>query len=175
MKIAILGSTGYVGKVLLEKALEAGYQVKVLVRNPDKLGNWKDRVEIVQGEYFNKEDLKSALAGTEAVVSAIGAPSKNSPSNDLYIDAMQNLTSIMKERNMKRLIIIGGAATPNSDHEKFDWNRKVLRVIVNMLGKHLIEIKKSGKQNPGELRTGMDNSPPARCNRRTFNQKTERE
>jgi len=34
MKIAILGSTGFLGKVLLEKALNAGYQVRTLVRNP---------------------------------------------------------------------------------------------------------------------------------------------
>ena len=33
MKIAILGSTGFLGKVLLEKALNAGYQVSTLVRN----------------------------------------------------------------------------------------------------------------------------------------------
>ena len=38
MKIAILGSTGFVGKTLLAKALERGYQVKTLVRDPEKLG-----------------------------------------------------------------------------------------------------------------------------------------
>ena len=40
MKIAILGSTGFVGKVLLEKALENGYQPKTLVRNPEKLSDY---------------------------------------------------------------------------------------------------------------------------------------
>jgi uncharacterized protein len=34
MKIAILGSTGFVGQVLLKKALEQGYQIRTLVRNP---------------------------------------------------------------------------------------------------------------------------------------------
>lgn len=43
MKIAILGSTGFVGKVLLRKALDKGYQVKTLVRDPEKLGG-------IQGE-----------------------------------------------------------------------------------------------------------------------------
>ena len=46
MKIAILDPTGFVGKILLEKALEKGYQVKTLVRNPEKLGIFKERVEI---------------------------------------------------------------------------------------------------------------------------------
>ena len=39
MKIAMLGSTGFLGTVLLEKALNAGYQVRTLVRNPAKLGH----------------------------------------------------------------------------------------------------------------------------------------
>lgn len=45
MKIAILGSTGFLGKVLLEKALNAGYQVRTLVRTPAKLGQFRDENE----------------------------------------------------------------------------------------------------------------------------------
>jgi hypothetical protein len=41
MKIAILGSTGFLGKVLLGKALEAGYQVRTLVRDRDPLGPFR--------------------------------------------------------------------------------------------------------------------------------------
>ena len=33
MKVAILGSTGFVGKILIHKAVAAGYQVKTLARN----------------------------------------------------------------------------------------------------------------------------------------------
>lgn len=48
MKLAILGSTGFVGTVLIQKALAQGHQIKVLVRSPEKLGSLKNRVEIVQ-------------------------------------------------------------------------------------------------------------------------------
>ena len=38
MKIALLGSTGFVGTVLLKKALAQGHQLKVLARSPEKIG-----------------------------------------------------------------------------------------------------------------------------------------
>lgn len=38
MKLALLGSTGFVGKVLTIKALAQGHQLKVLARSPEKLG-----------------------------------------------------------------------------------------------------------------------------------------
>lgn len=37
MKICILGSTGFLGRVVLRKALEDGHEVRTLVRTPGKL------------------------------------------------------------------------------------------------------------------------------------------
>ncbi len=59
MKIAILGSTGFVGKVLLEKASEKGYQVKTLVRNSEKLGMYKERVEFILGDVPDRQTRRN--------------------------------------------------------------------------------------------------------------------
>jgi uncharacterized protein YbjT (DUF2867 family) len=53
MQITILGSTGQVGKAVVIEALKSGYEVKVLVRNPDKLGDLKEKVEIVEGNLLD--------------------------------------------------------------------------------------------------------------------------
>ena len=74
MKIAILGSTGFVGKVLINKALTAGYQVKTLVRYPEKLENIKDRIEIINGSVFDPLKVEAAIEGTMVVISTIGPP-----------------------------------------------------------------------------------------------------
>jgi uncharacterized protein YbjT (DUF2867 family) len=50
MKLAILGSTEFVGKTLVKKALAAGHSVTALARDPAKLGELKDQVEVVVGE-----------------------------------------------------------------------------------------------------------------------------
>jgi putative NADH-flavin reductase len=112
------------------------------VRSREKLGELANRVEFVQGDYFDPEKLKLAISGAETVISTIGAPSKDSPAIDDYANAMKKLLSIMKELRIKRLIIIGGAATPNGEIEKFDWRRGLLKFIINtVMGKHLIQIK----------------------------------
>jgi putative NADH-flavin reductase len=63
MKITILGSTGFVGKVLIKKAIAAEYQVKTLARNPEKLEEIKDKIEIVEGSVFESSSVETAIVG----------------------------------------------------------------------------------------------------------------
>jgi putative NADH-flavin reductase len=63
MKITILGSTGFVGKVLIKKAIAAGYKVKTLARNPEKLEEIKDKIEIVEGSVFESSSVETAIVG----------------------------------------------------------------------------------------------------------------
>ena len=142
MRITILGSTGFVGKVLLWKSIDLGHQIKVLVRNPDKLGKLSGLVEVVKGDYFDREKLENAIAGSELVISAIGPPYKNPGRYNSFEDAMFSLVSIMMEQDMKRIIIIGGAVTPVFDDEVFNFRQKYLSFILKLVGKHMIEIKK---------------------------------
>ena len=74
MKITILGSTGFVGKVLIKKAIAAGYQVKTLARDPEKLEEIKDKIEIIKGSVFESSSVETAIEGAESVLSTIGPP-----------------------------------------------------------------------------------------------------
>ncbi|MFP7473123.1 NAD(P)H-binding protein [Niallia taxi] len=62
-KIAIIGGTGKVGRRIAVKALENGYQVRMLVRTPKKLSLNDDRIEIVEGAVQNREDIQKLLKG----------------------------------------------------------------------------------------------------------------
>ena len=78
MKITILGSTGFVGKVLIKKAIAAGYQVKTLARDPEKLEEIKDKIEIIKGSVFEPSSIEAAIEGAEVVLSTIGPPTSGS-------------------------------------------------------------------------------------------------
>jgi len=67
MKVAVLGSTGFVGTLLIQKALKEGHQVRALARSPEKLGDLKDKVEIVQGDMFDPAVLQTLVQGVDAV------------------------------------------------------------------------------------------------------------
>ena len=69
-KVLVTGATGYVGGRLVPRLLDAGYDVRCIVRSPKKLGDrpWSDhaRLEIAQGDLEDVDKLTEQLAGCEA-------------------------------------------------------------------------------------------------------------
>ncbi len=141
MKIAIFGSTGFLGKALLNKALEKGYQVQTLVRNPAKLGEFKQKVEFVQGNIFNVEDIQETVVGTEAVLSAVGPPQKKTGKPEVYKTAMENLVSILEKQGIKRFIHTGGAVHPGGENENWSMGRRMIKIYLTLFAKPILEAK----------------------------------
>jgi len=141
MKITILGSTGFVGKVLIKKAIAAGYQVKTLARNPEKLEEIKDEIEIITGSVFEYSSIEAAIEGAEVVLSTIGPPQRNPGDPLQYEKAMKNIVSAMNKYGIKRYIHIGGAAHEGGENEVWNFSRKFLRFFLNLFGKQIMVAK----------------------------------
>ena len=140
MKIAILGSTGFVGKILLPRALERGHQVNTLVRDPQKLGIYKERVEVVTGDASESEKLDKTVVGTEAVLSTL-PPVINTQEQKNYADVMKNLVLVLKRNGIKRLIHIGGAVHDGGTNENWTLGRKLLRFYLSIVCKPVLIAK----------------------------------
>lgn len=154
MKIAILGSTGFVGKRLLKRALAEGYEVKVLVRDPEKLGDLKDKVEVIQGNYFEADKVDQTICGTEAVLSTIGPLAKNTGTPEQFEQAMVSLVSAMKKNRLTRIIWTGGAPT-TFGNEKLGFKRSLLKFVIDLYwGKHVLQTK--NKEYSVLARSGLD-------------------
>jgi putative NADH-flavin reductase len=141
MKITIFGSTGFVGKVLIKKAIAAGYQVKTLARNPEKLDEIKDKIEIVEGSVFESSNVEAAIEGAEVVLSTIGPPQGKSCDPYQYENAIKEIVRIMDKKGIKRYIHIGGAAHQGGADEEWSFNRKFLRLFLNLFGKQILVAK----------------------------------
>ena len=70
MKVAVIGATGRTGQAMLAELLKRGYDV-VLVRDPAKLGDTADKVQVVQGSSTDRSAMSQLVAGTDAVLSAL--------------------------------------------------------------------------------------------------------
>jgi putative NADH-flavin reductase len=141
MKIAVLGSTGFVGKVLINKALAAGYQVKTLARYPEKLEDIKDRIEIINGSVFDPLKVEAAIYDTEAVLSTIGPPPGKPCDPKVYEKAMQDIVRIMDKKGIKRYIHVGGAAHKGGENEYWNFSRRFLRFFLNLFSKQILVAK----------------------------------
>jgi uncharacterized protein (TIGR01777 family) len=79
MKIAITGSTGFVGSQLVKKLIAQGHSLLLLVRNPAKIrglltAEQLAQVEIVPYQATESGDWQAKIAGCEAVINLAGSP-----------------------------------------------------------------------------------------------------
>ena len=121
MQILVLGATGGTGRGLVTRALDRGYNVTALVRNPASLKFKHERLKVVKGDVGNRAALVEAMNGNEAVISTLGKGLKlrdlveiNKPVT-FYSDSATQIVEIMKKSNVKRFIGLTSMATnPNS-------------------------------------------------------------
>lgn len=133
MQITILGSTGQVGKAVINQALKAGYQVKVLVRDPEKLADLKEKVQVVTGNLLDEASVEKSLEDSLAVINVSGAVKEaDQIENFKKIGAI--LVNKMKQQGITRLINIS-LAVIQLPGEKLDFQRKAIRVLVNLFFK----------------------------------------
>ncbi len=71
-RILIIGATGGTGRQLLVRALEQGYVVRALVRDPDKLSVEHPHLTVVHGDVLDYSAVEKAVRGQDAVISALG-------------------------------------------------------------------------------------------------------
>lgn len=127
-KIAIIGGTGKVGRHIATKALEKGHQVRMLVRNPEKLAHRDDRIEIVEGNIQDIEAIRKLLKNCQIVVNTFGQPPKEIP---IYSKTTENILKIMKDLQIGRYIgVTGGSLTINGDKKS----------VLNKIGAKMFEI-----------------------------------
>ncbi|WP_316667967.1 NAD(P)H-binding protein [uncultured Propionibacterium sp.] len=103
MKLLILGSTGPTGTHVLRRALADGDEVTVLVRSPGRLGELADRLTVVTGDARSADDLTRAMAGAEAVVSALGRNSSRR-AEGLFTDAAAAIVESSVSTGTRRLV-----------------------------------------------------------------------
>ena len=116
MEIIIFGASGGIGRLLVGQALNAGYMVKAYVRNPSKLELTHQNLEIIKGELSDFENIRTAIAGVDAVISTLGPPLKRNYEGWAILDAHINIVKAMEMEGVNRFITI---ATPSVN---FNWD-----------------------------------------------------
>jgi putative NADH-flavin reductase len=139
MQITIFGAAGRIGKEVVKEALKAGYHVKVLVRNPDKLGELKEKVQIVEGNLLDPLSVERAMNGSRVVINVSGAAKE--PDQVIKFQKIGKiLVEKLKELGITRLINIS-AAVAILPKERLEFRRRVLRLITYIFYKEMKQVQ----------------------------------
>jgi putative NADH-flavin reductase len=103
-KLLVIGAAGGTGIEIVKQALEIGYGVTALVRNPDKFTLTHVNLEVKQGDVLLAGFLGEVLTGHSAVISAIG--NRSTQPTTLYSRGLENILDAMRQTPIKRLICI---------------------------------------------------------------------
>ncbi|GAA3589229.1 SDR family oxidoreductase [Flavivirga amylovorans] len=121
MKVVIFGSTGTIGKHLIEQSLEKGHQVLAFCRHAEKLNIFSNpNLKIKEGDVFNMDDVASAVKNQDAVIIALG--SGKSRKSIVRSQGTKNIIAAMENHGVNRLICQSTLGTYESNENlNFFW------------------------------------------------------
>lgn len=129
MKVLIIGATGSTGRILLEKALEQGHEVTALARNPSAVAPREYRPRVLGGYVLDPEAVEAAVAGQDAVLSALGT--RSTKPTTLFSASTANLVGAMKKHGVRRLVCLTGVGAGDSKgHVGFLYDRVFLPLVL---------------------------------------------
>ena len=102
MKIVVFGASGKTGRLVVAQAVRRGDEVVAFVRDASK--QWfPDAVKVVQGSPSDAHAVGSALAGADAVISALG-PIAEVTTTEIS-DATRTIVETMERTGPHRIVI----------------------------------------------------------------------
>ena len=116
--VLVTGATGYIGGRLVPALLEAGHEVRCLVRTPTKLRgiDWAERVTVVQGSLEDDAAVREAMEGCAAayfLVHSMGG------SDDFAATDRRNARLFAEAAadtpTMERIVYLGGLGEEGED------------------------------------------------------------
>ena len=102
MKLIIFGSTGTVGRHLVDQALSLGHEVTAFARNPEKLEieHAERTPTLVKGDVLDPVSLERVMPGHDAVLCAVGAGRKGT----VRSIGTRNILRAMESAGIRRLV-----------------------------------------------------------------------
>ncbi len=112
MKILVTGGTGFLGCHLVPKLVTLGHQVRVIGRTPPP-PDWK-QVEFVKGDLKDRDAVRRALAGVEAVYHLAGfvsfKPEDGRAMYALHVDCTRELLRDVRELGTKPRVVLASTS-----------------------------------------------------------------
>jgi uncharacterized protein YbjT (DUF2867 family) len=122
MRVLVTGATGYVGGRLIDRLLQRGHSLRVLVRDQERARarSWAGHAEIVEGDLMVPDSLGPALDGMDAAYYLVHSMCSGSDFAERDRRAARNFVSAGGD--LQQVVYLGGilpaqvAGTASSEH-----------------------------------------------------------
>lgn len=106
----VTGATGYVGGLVVERLLQEGWRVSVLVRHASKLEQhtWADQVRVVEGDASSRDDLGRAMEGAETAWFLIHSMGEGKDFAEHEQEIARAFADAAVRAQVKRIVYLGG-------------------------------------------------------------------
>jgi len=124
-RVLLLGSTGFVGRAVAHKALDAGHQLRVLVRDPMKAAAYKVRgAQVVVGDVLNPATMAQAAQGVEHIIDLV-AVRRNRPQSYLAVnaDGPRIVGEAARAAGVRSVLLVSNIGARLDPHLKFLTSR----------------------------------------------------
>lgn len=128
-KILVVGATGSIGQYVVTGALNKGYQVRALVRNPNKV-QFDKRVDVFIGDLTRAETLKDITDGVDGIIFTQG--NYADPEHVDY-QGVRTIINLLNGRRTKLVLMSTIYSILAVNDQRFDngcaWKRRTERLI----------------------------------------------
>ncbi|HZG02688.1 MAG TPA: SDR family oxidoreductase [Streptomyces sp.] len=138
MRLTVLGATGGTGRQLVRQALDAGHEVTAVVRDPARLAvppEGAGALEVVTADVTDAGALRPAVAGRDAVLSALGANGvKQARSTAIASRGTRAALAAMEATGVRRLVVVSAAPVGPVPEGENLTGRLAFAVVRRVLG-----------------------------------------
>jgi uncharacterized protein len=108
VKIAVIGASGWLGGAIAREALARGHSVTAIGRSASRLGELEGAA-VVEADVGDREQLRRALAGHDAVVSSV--TDRTTSDRSIIPRTARTLLEVVPEAGVTRLLVVGGGGS----------------------------------------------------------------
>ena len=112
MQLSLFGSTGRVGRRLIEYALAEGHTVRAMARTPSRITP-RSGLEVLAGDVLDPSAVERTITGSEIVLSTLGGAGLEDP-GQAQSQGMRNIVAAMEKLRVRRLLGVAGSGILDS-------------------------------------------------------------
>lgn len=134
MRLTVFGASGGVGQEIVRQALAGGHEVTAVVRDKARLPMTGERLEVIEIPMIqNPEQLRGAVAGRDAVLSAVGPRTRKQAG--MTAPVTRTIRQAMELTGVRRLVVVSASPLgPVPEGQPF-LLRTVITPIINQIFK----------------------------------------